>query len=170
MSAFALLKTRVWTTKLEKVKKLRHPSFAVTSRSLRIWDIKVKRAAWGVTSKRQQLGFLRAVAAEVTTQQRHLSHWSLMTEVSWFFPGAFQALLCPVQQCSSPTLFEGHALNLLNLSLTLYFADTSTSNNATLYWMFTSLKRYLYLSLHFHSIRLCRLRSSNIYHAVSCFP
>lgn len=51
MSAFALLKTRVWTTRLEKVKKLRHPSFAVTSRSLRIWDIKVKRAAWGVTSK-----------------------------------------------------------------------------------------------------------------------
>lgn len=34
---------------VKKLKKLKHLSYAVTSRSLEIWDIKVKRAVWGVS-------------------------------------------------------------------------------------------------------------------------
>ena len=137
----------------------------MTSRSLEIWDVKVGSAVWRVTNKWQQLGFLAAVTAEVTSQEGHLSRRCLMPVLSWFFPGAFQAVL--FNSAGSSTLFEGHALDLLTISLTLYFVDTNTSNNTTLYCIFTSVKRHLFLSFHLHFTRLCRLRSFNIHHAVS---
>lgn len=55
-------------------------------------------------------------------------------------PGAFQAV--PSNSAGSSTLFEGHALDLLTISLPLYFADTNASNNTTLYWIFASKKRH----------------------------
>jgi len=73
---------------------------------------------WRVTNKRllqvKGLGFLTAVTTEVTPQEGHLSCWCLMPVLSWFFPGAFQAVLS--NSAGSSTLFEGHALDLLTIS------------------------------------------------------
>lgn len=140
MSTLALLKPKVWTTRS---------------------TIRTSTSSWASLQGWQQ-------------------RWQPNRDISaigpsWLrCPGSSQGSckLCSVlfNNAGSPTLFEGHALHLLTLNLTLPFADTSNSNNTTLYWMFTSMNRYLHLSLHFHFTRLCRLRSSNIYHTVSCFP